>query len=97
MRIPIRYAYGMTIQITVRLDDEIVAFVDRQVALGLVRSRADAVNRAVARERRRDVAARDAAILSAEAIPAGRSGPDSDPDDLDGLARHAADVPLDLD
>jgi Arc/MetJ-type ribon-helix-helix transcriptional regulator len=76
----------MTKQITVRLPDELVAFVDEVVASGAERSRAAVVSRALAREWRRAIAARDAEILS-------RIGPDPA---LRGLAEHAARLPSDL-
>ena len=77
----------MSKQIAVRLSDDLVAFVDSIVAAGGQRSRAAVVSRALERERRRTIAARDAEILAA-------SGPDAD---LASLADHAVDVPLDLD
>ncbi|SNQ46566.1 Antitoxin [Frankia canadensis] len=76
----------MTTQITVRIPDDLVAFVDALVAAGAVTSRADAVARALARERRRQTALEDVAILR-------RVGGDAD---LDALAEHAAAHPLDL-
>ena len=76
----------MTKQIAVRLPDELVAFVDEVVASGAERSRAAVVSRALARERRRAIAARDAEILA-------RTGPDPA---LRGLAEHAARLPSDL-
>ncbi len=75
----------MSKQIAVRLSDDLVAFVDGVVASGGQRSRAAVVSRALERERRRVVAARDAEILAA-------TGPDSD---LAGLAEHTARVPVD--
>ena len=78
----------MSIQVTVRLPDEEVAFIDELVAGGTVPSRAAAVTAALRRERRRQVALRDVTILAAG---------DEDPDDLDGLTAHAARTPLDLD
>jgi Arc/MetJ-type ribon-helix-helix transcriptional regulator len=77
----------MSKQIAVRLPDELVAFVDELVESGVERSRAAVVSRALARERRRAIAARDAEILS-------RTGLDTD---LQGLAEHAAGLPVDLD
>jgi Arc/MetJ-type ribon-helix-helix transcriptional regulator len=78
----------MSKQIAVRLPDDMVAFIDDLVAGGAAASRAEVVDRALRRERRRQIAARDAAILA----QAGR-----DPD-LDQLADFAARVPLaDLD
>jgi Arc/MetJ-type ribon-helix-helix transcriptional regulator len=79
----------MTIQIAVRLPDDMVEFVDHLVAEGGAPSRASVVERALAREIRRHIAARDAAILAAAAQSA-------DPDDLDGLAGYAARQPMDL-
>lgn len=68
----------MTTQIAVRLPDELVEFVDDVVSSGAQRSRAAVVTRALERERRRAIAARDAEILA-------RMGPDPD---LTGLAEH---------
>ena len=82
----------MTVQITVRLPDELVAFVDAEVARGSVTSRAEAVARALTRERRRRRALQDVAILQAEAA----TGPDGG-DDMDELARHTATHPVPLD
>lgn len=70
----------MSIQIAVRLPDELVAFVDERVGAGLEPSRAAVVTRALERERRRALAERDAQILA-------RSGPDPD---LEALAAFAA-------
>jgi Arc/MetJ-type ribon-helix-helix transcriptional regulator len=75
----------MSKQITVRLADELVEFVDAIVDSGTERSRAAVVTRALEHERRRMVAARDAEILAA-------SGPDPE---LAGLAEHAAGSPID--
>ncbi len=78
----------MSTQIAVRLPEELVEFIDRLVADGRAPSRAAVVSRALQRERRRELAARDAAILAAaEDSAAG--------DDLDALAEHAARTPLD--
>jgi len=77
----------MSKQIAVRLPDELVDFVDEIVGSGAERSRAAVVIRALERERRRAVAARDAEILA-------RSGPDPE---LAGLADYAASLPSDLD
>lgn len=70
----------MTKQIAVRLPEELVEFVDQQVGSGAGRSRAAVVARALERDRRRAVAARDAAILAASPL---------DPN-LAGLAEHVA-------
>ena len=70
----------MSKQIAVRLPEELVEFVDDIVGSGSERSRSAVVARALERERRRAIAARDAEILA-------RSGPDPE---LDGLAEYAA-------
>ena len=53
----------MTIQIAIRLPDDMVAFLDKAVAVGNAPSRAALVARAVEREMRRQAAEQDAAIL----------------------------------
>ncbi len=53
----------MSIQIAIRLPDDMVAFLDQSVAAGNAPSRAALVARAVEREMRRQVAEQDAAIL----------------------------------
>jgi Arc/MetJ-type ribon-helix-helix transcriptional regulator len=66
----------MTIQITVRLPDEQVRYLDRQVAAGTARSRADAIARAL-----RDAEdEQDLQVIEA-------AGPDPD---LEGLTDWAA-------
>lgn len=70
----------MTTQIAVRLPDDLVAFVDGLIRDGDATSRAAVVARALDRERRRRVAARDAAILAG-------AGDDAD---LDSLSEFAA-------
>jgi Arc/MetJ-type ribon-helix-helix transcriptional regulator len=78
----------MSTQIAVRLPDDLIRYVDEQVAAGHATSRAALVTRALERERRRAVAARDAEILAAAA----------DEEGFDGLAGYAAAVGLpDLD
>ncbi|MEZ5123279.1 MAG: ribbon-helix-helix domain-containing protein [Solirubrobacterales bacterium] len=72
----------MSKQIAVRLPDDLVRFVDEIVAAGDQPSRAAVVTKALERERRRVVAARDAKVLEA-------AGPDPD---LAGLAAFAAGV-----
>ena len=69
----------MSVQIAVRLPDELVAFVDEVVVSGGASSRAAVVTKALERERRRAIAARDAEILA-------RTGPDHE---LAGLAEYA--------
>jgi antitoxin MazE3 len=76
----------MSRQIAVRLPDEIVEFVDGLVSEGAVDSRADAVRRALARQRRESLAMRDAEILAA-------AGADAD---MDSLAEHVRRIPIDL-
>jgi Arc/MetJ-type ribon-helix-helix transcriptional regulator len=76
----------VSIQIAVRLPDSMVESLDRLVAEGQATSRASVIERALAREFRRRIAARDAAIL-AEA--------DAD-SDMDRLADYAARAPLDV-
>ncbi|WP_370617181.1 antitoxin [Mumia sp. Pv 4-285] len=75
----------MTTQIAVRLDDELVGFVDELVRQGDAPSRAAVVARALQREQRRKVAERDAAILAASPRD----------NDMDGLAEFAAGVSMD--
>ena len=78
--VPFCYRDGMTRQIAVRLPEELVEFVDEIVNSGAGRSRAAVVTRALERERRRVIAARDAEILAS-------TGPDPE---LAGLAERAA-------
>ncbi len=54
----------MSTQIAVRLPDEMVAFLDRSVASGKAASRAALVASALEREMRRQLAERDAELLS---------------------------------
>ena len=53
----------MSVQIAIRLPDDMVAFLDKSVAAGNAPSRAALVARAVEREMRRQVAEHDATIL----------------------------------
>lgn len=76
----------MSRQIAVRLPDDIVDFVDALIRDGKADSRAIVVRRALERERRREIAAQDAAILA-------ESGTDAD---MDMLAQHVVRAPLDL-
>jgi Arc/MetJ-type ribon-helix-helix transcriptional regulator len=75
----------MSRQIAVRLDNDLVEFVDEIVGSGRERSRAAVVARALERERRRMAAAHDAEILETTG---------SDPE-LEGLAEHAARIAVD--
>lgn len=70
----------MSTQIAVRLPDEIVEFLDDEVREHRAASRASLVLRALERERRRQMAARDAEILANA----------TSEHDLSSLARHAA-------
>ena len=76
----------MSKQIAIRLPEDLVDFVDEAVEAGAERSRATFVTRALERERRRLMAARDAEILAS-------TGSDSD---LRGLAEFAAGVEHEL-
>ncbi len=78
-RIPCRYHQHMSTQIAVRLPDEIVEFLDDEVREHRATSRASLVLRALERERRRQIAARDAEILAAT----------TSEHDLSSLAHHA--------
>lgn len=86
--IPCRYRGAMSKQIAVRLPEDLVDFIDREVDQRHVDTRASFVLKALERERRRLIAARDAAIL------AKRTTAD---DDFDALAAHAASAELDID
>jgi Arc/MetJ-type ribon-helix-helix transcriptional regulator len=74
----------MSKQITVRLPDELVDFVDDLVSAGVVASRAEAVTVALQRERRRRIALRDVDIL--HRLP-------SDPE-LEAVVEHSAAHPV---
>jgi len=77
----------MTTQIAVRLPDELVEFIDATVSAGEASSRAAVVTSALERELRRHIAARDVQILAAAT---------STPSDLDGLAKYASTLTIDL-
>lgn len=83
--VPFWYRYGIAKQLTVRLRDDLVAFIDARVELGQASSRAAVIASAIEREQRREVSMRDADILAASA----------DDDGLDGLVAFAARTPLD--
>jgi Arc/MetJ-type ribon-helix-helix transcriptional regulator len=76
----------MSKQIAVRLPDDLVDFVDKEVDSGTERSRATFVARALERERRRLTAARDAVILASAASDS----------DLQRLAEYAVGAEHDL-
>lgn len=77
----------MSTQIALRLPDEVVRYIDDLVEQRVVKSRADFVARAIARERRHRAAHADAEILQ-------RLGNDSD---LDAVTAHQAAHPFELD
>ncbi len=77
----------MSTQIAVRLPDEIVAFIDGEVSDHNAPSRAAVVLRALKREIRIQIAARDADILARL-----RADPE-----MDSLAAFAAGLAVDLD
>jgi Arc/MetJ-type ribon-helix-helix transcriptional regulator len=78
----------MSKQLTVRLADDLVDFIDGRIKDGKAPSRAAVVASAIDRERRRAIAERDAAILAQTAGT----------DDLDELAAFASRTQLtDLD
>jgi Arc/MetJ-type ribon-helix-helix transcriptional regulator len=79
----------MSKQIAVRLPEEVVDFIDREVEQRHVESRASFVLRALERERRRLIAARDAAILAKRTT--------AEDDDFDALAAHVSTFGLDID
>ncbi len=66
--IPKRYHHTMSTQIAVRLPDELVAYVDRAVAEGRVRSRAELVALLIERDARRQRAEEDLALLAAKGL-----------------------------
>lgn len=75
----------MGTQIAVRLPDALVAYIDDLVRSGRASSRASVVIRALERERRRELAERDIAILTG--APSDR--------DSDELAEYGRQVALD--
>jgi Arc/MetJ-type ribon-helix-helix transcriptional regulator len=83
-RIPKRYHDGMTVQIAVRLPDELVEFLDELVASGRFESRAAIVSRELKRFQRRIIAERDAESYRTQ----------GDYPDLAGLADHIARNPV---
>lgn len=58
----------MSTQIAVRLPDELVAYVDRAVAEGRVRSRAELVARLIERDARRQRAEEDLTVLAGKGL-----------------------------
>ena len=79
----------MSTQITVRLPDDLVSFIDAEVAEGTSKSRADLVTKVLRREQRRRRALQDLEIIRQC---------DGDPyPKLAGVAEHAAHLPMDID
>lgn len=76
----------MSTQIAVRLPDDLVAYVDRAVAEGRVRSRAELVARLIERDARRQRAEEDLAVLAAKGVA-------RDPDAL-AIARATSATPI---
>jgi len=70
----------MSKQIAVRLPEGLLDFVDQVVSDGMAPSRASVVVRALEREQRRQVAARDIEILTSV----------GDDPDMDSLVKHVA-------
>lgn len=66
--IPGWYDGGMSVQMTIRVDDDLAAFIDQAAQAG-EGSRADVINRAIRREIRRRAAEQDAQIYAAGADP----------------------------
>mgnify|MGYP000888446404 CR=1 FL=1 len=66
--IPQRYDDGMSVQMTIRVDDDLAAFVDEAARAG-EGSRADVINRALKGEMHRRAAARDAQIYATTVDP----------------------------
>ncbi len=58
----------MSVQMTIRVDDDLAAFVDQATKAG-EGSRADVINRAIKREMRRRAAQQDAQIYAASTDP----------------------------
>ena len=79
-----------TVQITVRLPEDLVAGLDEQVQSGAVSSRAAAVAQALREQRFARQQAHDITVYAAEVGQ-------PDPDDLAGLVAYASRTPLDID
>jgi Arc/MetJ-type ribon-helix-helix transcriptional regulator len=79
----------MSIQIALRLPEDVVEYIDEQVRVGRARSRSDVVARFVERDRRRERAARDVELMLADRPEV--------VDEFGALARHAATTALDID
>jgi Arc/MetJ-type ribon-helix-helix transcriptional regulator len=79
--------YGVNTQIAVRLPDELVQYIDDLIEQRIVKSRAEFVAKAIARERRHRGALADIEVLKRL---------DGDPD-LDALTHYQAAHPIELD
>jgi len=66
--IPCWYDAGMSVQMTIRVDDDLAAFIDQAVKAGKG-SRADVINHAIKREIRRRAAEHDAQIYASGTDP----------------------------
>ena len=82
--IPLRYGSGMTIQMTVRLPDDVASYIDERVSEGAAGSRAEMIARAVRHERELEI------------LAALRDRGETLYPDLAGLVDWAAERPLDL-
>jgi Arc/MetJ-type ribon-helix-helix transcriptional regulator len=82
--IPLRYGSGMTIQMTVRLPDDVASYIDERVSEGAAGSRAEIIARAVRHERELEI------------LAALRDQGETLYPDLAGLVDWAAERPLDL-
>ena len=75
----------MSIQISVRLADSTVSYLDRTVSTGAAPSRAAVIEQALERDRLRRAAERDAEILATTSAD----------DDMDALATYSARTSMD--
>ena len=75
----------MSIQIAISVPEDVVSFLDEEVASGSAPSRADIVRRALEEHRRRVLADRDIEILKVSRDP-----------DLEAITRAVSRTPLDL-
>jgi Arc/MetJ-type ribon-helix-helix transcriptional regulator len=82
---PYAFRGGMTVQIAIRVPEDLVSFLDEEVASGSASWRADIVCRALAEHRRRVLAERDIEILEVSRDP-----------DLEAITRVVSHTPLDL-
>ena len=78
------YGIGMSVQMTIRIPDDLAEFVDRQVEDG-GKSRAAVITRALKREQRRKRAERDALIYAS-------TEPDTELDEFVAVAAERLDL-----